>query len=383
MAKRTSPETAPRQVAAKRRSAPAATRTAKRQADQAGGRPTFRVLFTCVGRRVELLRAFRRAGEALNLPLELHGADVNRLAPAAHHVDRHHLVPTIASGEYVDALAAVCRKAKIDLVVPLIDPELPYLAAARTQFAERGTCVLISEPNVITICQDKLRTFEALRDAGIDTPRTWTWEDACQLPKHQFPYLLKPRTGSAGKGVYIINNADELETLGRREPGSIVQEFVKGTEHTLDVYTAFDGRPRCVVPRRRLEIRTGEVSKGLVVKDPAIMQVGADVADMLAGGRGIITVQCIVTARGRIRVIEMNPRFGGGAPLGIQAGADFPKWILQELIGTKPRINPTGFTDDLLMLRFDESVFVKGGSKLVAEADERRATAKARRPARS
>lgn len=165
-------------------------------------------------------------------------------------------------------------------------------------------------------------------------------------------------------GNYVINNADELRTFGRRVPDAIVQEFVKGTEHTLDVYTGFDGTPRCVVPRKRLEVRTGEVSKGVIVKDARIMATGARVAEVLGGCRGVVTVQCMVTPRGRIRVIEINPRLGGDVPLAIHAGADFPKWILMELLGKRPRINPSGFRDDIAMLRHDDSVFVPNASGL-------------------
>ena len=97
--------------------------------------------------------------------------------------------------------------------------------------------------------------------------------------------------------------------------------------------------------------------------DPAIMAAGRQVAEVLANCRGVVTVQCIVTPRGRIRVIEINPRLGGGVPLAIHAGADFPKWILQELAGKPPRINPLAFRDDVAMLRYDESVFVPRASR--------------------
>ena len=46
-----------------------------------------------------------------------------------------------------------------------------------------------------------------------------------------------------------------------------------------------------------------------------------------------MTLQCIVTSDHHIRFIEINPRFGGGAPLGIAAGADYPGWLMQELLG--------------------------------------------------
>lgn len=325
---------------------------------------TLRVLFTCAGRRIELIEAFRRAATRLAIRLEVHGADAGRLSPALFRVDKPHQVPSITGGGYIDALADLVRRARIDLLVPLLDSELPAVARAADRFAELGCCALVSKPSVVRTCRDKIATYRALKAAGIDTPETWLWTDVLTWKRHRFPYYLKPRAGSAAMGNYLIHNFDELKTLGRLVRGAIVQEYVRGVECTLDVYTGFDGRPRCVVPRQRLEVRSGEVSKALIVKNPKVMAVGHAVAEMLAECRGVVTVQCMVTPRGRIRVIEINPRFGGGVPLAIHAGADFPRWILAELTGRKPRISATGFRDDVAMLRFDESVFVNGASKL-------------------
>ncbi len=343
-----------------------ASATKPRRRTQPGGQ-TVRVLFTCVGRRIELMRAFRAAADRLGIGLEVHGADATRLSPGMHCVDKAHLVSRISSGRYIDDLLGLIRKRRIDLLIPLLDPELPLLADAVDRFAERGCRALVSSPRVISICTDKLATYEALRDARIDTPKTWLWKEIAARKRHRFPYFLKPRAGSAGVGNHVIRDRTELDTFGRSVPDAIVQEFVHGIEHTMDVYTGLDGQPRCVVPRRRLEVRTGEVSKALIVKDQGIMAVGAHVVETLGGCRGVVTVQCIVTARGTIRVIEINPRFGGGAPLAIHAGANFPKWILAEHLGRRLRINPTGFRDDVAMLRFDDSVFVPRASKLFNE----------------
>lgn len=321
------------------------------------------MLLTCIGRRVELLRAFQRAGESLGIRLEIHGADATPLSPAIQLVEYPHFVPEIDSGRYIDALADIIQREKIDLLIPLIDSELPVIASAVKRFSELGCRALVSSESVVNVCRDKLLTYRKLTEAGIDTPVTSLWIAAVEQKRHRFPYFLKPRSGSAAKGNYLIHTLDELRTFGARVKNAIVQEFVDGAEHTLDVYVDFEGRVRCVVPRKRLEVRTGEVSKGLIVKDPAIMAVGQRVAEKLGECRGVITVQCIVTPQGRIRVIEINPRFGGGAPLSIHAGADFPKWILQEMLGQRPRINPTGFRDDVAMLRYDESVFVQKASK--------------------
>jgi len=318
---------------------------------------------------VELVRAFERAAEELGINMEVHGADATRLSPAMQLIDHPHVVPPIASGKYIDALAEIIQAREIHLLIPLLDLELSAIAAARPRFAELGCNAVISSPAVIDICQDKLATQRTLQAAGIDTPQTWPWVVVAEARRLTFPYYMKPRRGSAAKGNYVIHDEDELRVLGRRVNEPIVQEFVKGEEYTLDVYTGFDGVPRCVVPRKRLEVRTGEVSKGIVVKNAAVMAMGERVARVLGECRGVITVQCMMTPEGRIRVIEMNARFGGGAPLGIHAGANFPKWILLEHLGRKPRINPTGFRDGLAMLRYDQSVFVSGAGKLLAKAD--------------
>ncbi len=326
-------------------------------------RKTVRLLMTCIGRRVELLNAFRRAAEMLGIKLEIHGADLNKMSPAINLVDKAHFVDRISSGKYIKQLLSVVRKNKIDLLIPLIDTELALLADATSQFEKAGCLALVSSPGVIETCSDKLATFRALSDAGIDTPVTWTWREALKLKKHKFPMFLKPRAGSAGMGNYKISTLAELKTFGKRVPDAIVQEFADGDEYTLDVYTGFDGKPRCAVPRKRLEVRTGEVSKAVIVKDEKIMAVGLRVAEVLGECRGVVTVQLMRNKRGRIRVIEINPRFGGGAPLAIHAGADFPKWILMSVCGKKPRICKTCFRDDVAMLRYDESVFVSNASR--------------------
>lgn len=345
----------------------ASKKPTRRETTRKAKKRSIRILFSCVGRRVELVRAFRRAGERLGLDLQVHGADATKLSPAMHFVDQPHVVPPIHSGRYIEALLSIVQRQEIDLLIPLLDTELPLLAAARERFAEAGCTAVISSPRVISICNDKLATFRALSEARIDTPHTWPWVVILEANQPRFPYYMKPRHGSAAKGNHVVHNLDELRVLGQRVAEPIVQEFVVGEEYTLDVYTGLDGVTRCVVPRKRLEVRTGEVSKGITVRNPDVTAAGERVAAVLGECRGVVTVQVMVTPQGRIRVIEINPRFGGGAPLAIQAGADFPRWILEEHLGRRPRISANCFRDGVAMLRFDDSVFVRNATRLIQQ----------------
>lgn len=321
------------------------------------GRRQVRILFTCAGRRVELLQAFVRAAEALGLGASIQVADSEAEVAAACIAHRSHRVPLASSPDYVPALMELVRRERIDLLIPLLDSELVQLSDAREQFARHSCGVVISSPRVVRTCRDKLAMYGFLSRHDIDTPQTWSRGEVLKRKRHHFPYFLKPRFGSASQGNRILRTRADLEAFVPRMPDALIQEYVEGSEHTLDVYAGFDGVARCVVPRRRIEVRGGEVTKSLTVKHAGIMQVGVKVTAALAECVGLITIQLMLTPRGRIRVLEVNPRFGGGVPLAVHAGADFPRWLLMEWLGRRPRVRLDGFRPGVLMLRYHQSFF--------------------------
>lgn len=317
------------------------------------------LMFSCVGRRVSLIRAFARSARSLGLSPTLVGTDKTELSPALQLCEHRYITPPIKDGGYLRMLLDVVKKHRIHLLVPTIDLELKLLATHREDFERLGCRVLVSAPGVVDICQDKRKTFRFLVKHGLPCPETMTLEEALDRRGLKYPRFLKPWDGYASRGNAVVNNREELRVLGARIPNCIVQEFIAGREFTCDVYADFENRVRCVVPRQRLEVRTGEVSKGRTVKDAAIMEHTREVVERLGAGPGVITVQLIVNGEGRPAFIEINPRFGGGAPLSIKAGANFPRWILQEMLGQTPRIRFDGFRDGLTMLRYDAEVWMR------------------------
>jgi carbamoyl-phosphate synthase large subunit len=319
------------------------------------------VLFTCIGRRVSLLRGFQRAAGELGLKAYFYGTDASALSPALQLCDEALLVERTDHAAYLAQLVAVVRHHGVSLLVPTVDLDLRLLAEHRRQFEELGCRVLVSNPNVIDLCQDKRRTFGFLSRSGFGTPATMSVRAALAADRQgelKWPCFLKRWDGSASRDTAVVRDRSELLFFSRKIPNAICQEFIEGTEYTCDAYVDFDMRVRCVVPRRRIEVRSGEVSKSQTVKHPQIMDQARRVVELLGAGPGVITLQLFLTEQGEIRFTEVNPRFGGGAPLSIQAGADFPKWVLQELTGESPQIEFDGFSDGLLMLRYDAEVWV-------------------------
>jgi len=319
------------------------------------------ILFTSIGRRVSLLNSFRRAAGQLKISAHFFGTDADKLAPAFQFCDRKLLVRPITDRAYIPDLLDIVDKNKIKLLVPTIDTNLLVLAENKKKFAALGCYVLVSEPEVIRTCQDKREAYRFMIKNGFGTPVTMSVRSALAKRGFGWPLLLKPWDGSASRGVAVANNRQELLFFSRQASNCIVQEFIKGEEYTCDVYVDFEMKVRCVVPRRRIEVRAGEVSKGQVVKNGIIMNRVAEFTEALKAGPGVITVQCFLQSGGKIVFTDINPRFGGGVPLAIKAGANFPKWILQELTGRKPRIKFDGFRDKLIMLRYDSEVWLKNG----------------------
>ena len=78
---------------------------------------------------------------------------------------------------------------------------------------------------------------------------------------------------------------------------------------------------------------------------------------IIFGFIGQITVQCFLCDNGEIKYIEINPRFGGGAPMSISAGADSCENLYRLLRGEKLEYSEN-YEDGVIIARFDGSVRV-------------------------
>jgi carbamoyl-phosphate synthase large subunit len=316
------------------------------------------VLLTSIGRRVSLTRAFREELAAFAPGGRVLGADVTRLSAGLQAADEGFLVPPCGDAEYVPRLLELVRRERVRVLIPLIDPELEVLARSREAFQREGCHVVVSDVEQVRLTRDKARTAERLRELGFDAPRLITPEELRDPSSLRYPLFLKPGDGSSSVGAVRIDDAAELRYGLAHTRSPVVQTLERGEEFTIDVFCDLRGAVRCVVPRRRLGVRAGEVSKGLTVKDRAMMATAARLVTALGGCRGCVTLQCFRRAGDRFVFFEANLRFGGGYPLSYAAGANFPGWILRMITGEEiPWFD--GWDDGLLMLRYDDAVFVR------------------------
>jgi carbamoyl-phosphate synthase large subunit len=202
---------------------------------------------------------------------------------------------------------------------------------------------------------------------GVPTPTTWHPNEVTPAAL-AYPVFVKPRSGSASKGAAAARDERELSYFLEYVPDPIVQAYLPGPEITNDVLCDLYGNVLSVVSRQRIEVREGEVAKGVTVYDPEITESCVRIAKGLEA-IGPITVQCLLSGEGRPHFTEVNPRFGGGLPLAIAAGVPIPQLFLAVAAGRGVDVPPLGsYTIGLHMTRFDGSLFL---SKEELDAVER------------
>lgn len=313
------------------------------------------VLILAAGRRVELVQAFK-ADLATRLPgTSVFATDLRpELSSACQVADQAFVLPRVDNAGYADALLQLCEKNEIGLVVPTIDTELLLLAGERARFEARGVHLVISDLALISNCRDKRRTAALFEQIGVETPTIYPRDDI------RFPAFAKPYDGSRSIGAVALMSAASLTPDLLADDKLMFMQFIgpDHVEYTVDAYYDRSGVLCCLVPRQRLEVRSGEVSKG-VTRRGELYDYLLPRLSGIAGGRGCLTIQLFVNHEtGTCAGIEINPRFGGGFPLTYSAGAPYPGWLIDEYLLDRRVTFFDGWKSNLLMLRYDAKVLV-------------------------
>jgi carbamoyl-phosphate synthase large subunit len=314
------------------------------------------LLILSAGRRVELLSEFKREVNSRGLQAFVFATDlVPNMSAACQFADGSFTLPHVSKNEYISQLLSLCIKHSIGMVIPTIDNELLCLAHAREIFAKEGIHLVVSDETLIRACRDKRNTSELFESIGINTPKILDRE--CL----SFPCFAKPYDGSRSVGAVKLNNIADFTEVMQKNPKLMFMEYIDDSynEYTVDAYFDIKGNLKCMVPRHRLEVRSGEVSKAVTHKNH-VYDYLLNRISRIKGARGCLTLQLFAEPSDqKYFAIEINPRFGGGYPLSYNAGANYPGWLIDEYLLNK---NISFFDDwksDLLMLRFDTQVLLQ------------------------
>jgi carbamoyl-phosphate synthase large subunit len=278
------------------------------------------VLVTSAARKAPLIQAMKQAAEKLRPGTQVIAGDRDANVPARFVADDFWPMPATAD-DTLRAIIAGCRRRHVGFVIPTRDGELAFWARHSAAFLEAGIQVIVSPPDAIELCTDKL----AFARFGIPTALS-----PDELPAGRF--VVKERYGAGARsiGLNLDREAALAHAAGLEHP--VFQSFIEGTEISIDAWVDRCHRVKGMVLRRRETVVNGESQVTATFRDAALEQQAAALLSRL-GVRGPVVLQAIVDGAGRAHFIECNARFGGASTVGIAAGLDPFYWSMLEAEG--------------------------------------------------
>lgn len=314
------------------------------------------ILITSAGRRVGLVRAFQTELKKLFPYAKVYTAESNpQWSSACRISDGFFTVPRVDNENYINSILEICINKEIKIVIPTFDLELLVMSDSKELFLLNNIHIIVSDFDLITNCRDKRQTNILFKDLKIKTP------SSIDKMNPSFPLFIKPYDGSLSKDIYLINCKEELTDSLLNNPKLMFMEYIDPkdfNEYTIDAYYDKNSDLRCLVPRRRIEVRGGEISKGKTEKLNFYKTLKNKLSN-IKGAKGCLTIQFFVGKETEeIIGIEINARFGGGFPLSYASGANYPKYIILEYLLNESITFNDNWIENRVMLRFDSEVIL-------------------------
>ncbi|WP_365845954.1 GNAT family N-acetyltransferase [Clostridium sp.] len=308
------------------------------------------ILLTSVGRRSYLVKYFK---EALGKKGEIHVSNSSSVSPAFQYADKSVVTPLIYDDNYISFLKVYCIENNINAIISLFDIDLPILSSSKKEFEDIGTKIIVSDENVINICNDKWQTYRFLINNNFNAPKTFLKLDlalsALKNNEIEYPVIIKPRWGMGSISVYEAENEEELKVLYKKairsvmntylkyesmeeiEESILIQEKLKGQEYGLDVINDLNGEYQNTIVKKKFAMRSGETDCAEIMENEDMKRLGEAISSKL---KHISNLDMdVFMYDGVLYVLEMNARFGGGYPFSHMAGVNLPKAIVGWLDG--------------------------------------------------
>ncbi|MCF2625519.1 ATP-grasp domain-containing protein [Fusobacterium perfoetens] len=310
------------------------------------------ILLTSVGRRSYLVEYFKKA---LKEEGKVYVSNSSNLSPAFQYADEYVVTPLIYDKEYINFLQKYCLEKNIKAIISLFDIDLLVLSKHKKEFEKLGIRIIVSDEEVIKVCNDKWQTFLFLRENNFNVPETYInlneAKNALEKGKINFPLMLKPRWGMGSISIYEAENIEELDIFYKKIDREIqknylkyessqtigenilIQEKLKGQEYGLDIVNDLEKNYCTTFVKRKNAMRSGETDCAETIDSLELRELGRQISSKMQH-IGNLDVDLFLSEE-KPYILEMNARFGGGYPFSHLAGANLPEVIIKWLKNEK------------------------------------------------
>lgn len=257
--------------------------------------------------------------------------------------------PLAKTMAFASAAARLIEENQAEVLIPVTEASALAVLQHPELFAQ--VRVPMSDAEHFSRASDKALVLSVAHRIGIDVPDQWVIPQKSALspdiPRERFPVVLKPSRSVSGPegqrikmGVSYARTPGELDRALHELPSSayplLIQARIEGPG--LGVFLLrWGGTIRAVFAHRRIrEIPpSGGVSvcaESITVSERLVAQSEALLAALDWSGVAMIEFKKDERS-GRAYLMEVNPRFWGSLQLAIDAGVDFPWYLVQLAFG--------------------------------------------------
>lgn len=318
------------------------------------------ILILSCGTRNKLVRFFKETFSALPGDGKVVVTDCSPWAPALYEADVFYLVPRMTEPGYLNHILEICRKEKVNGILPLFEDELDLLAQNREIFEGEGIRTIVSGAETVALCRDKYRFYAHLKKNGLPTLHACKdlamFAAAREAGEMDFPVFVKPTKGCGSIGINRVNNWELLETLVRNsEEELLIQQYAGGEEFGADIYVdLLTKKPVSVFTKKKIRMRAGETEKSVSVKDEALFALIEKTVSTLELA-GPVDMD-IFRVNGQYYISEINPRFGGGYPHAWHCRVNFPAFIARNLAGQENIAAIGDYEAGMCMMKYSDEM---------------------------
>lgn len=316
------------------------------------------ILITAAGNQymLGLVECFRGVKER---DIRLVGADMNNDSTILQMMDALYQVPAATDPAYADCLLDICRKEKVDIVLPVMSAELPALVANKRRFEEIGTIVSVSDLKSIEIANNKLRLYEFMKEIGIEVPRFCAVNSVEELDYAfryvgypDIPVCIKATELSGSRGIRIIDPSksrfdilfgekpnsfyisyDELKVILSEKspmPEMVAMEALTGEEFSVDL-VADHGKILYMAARQSNSITASIPMEATLFHDEAAYDIARKVIGALKLD-GSADLDFRYDKNGKPVLMEINPRVSATMEIFAKGGMNLPYLRVKQLL---------------------------------------------------
>lgn len=311
-------------------------------------------------------------------------SDIKDVPLMQYKSDSFNLLPRGNSKSYIKKLIALCKKEKIDVVIPCSDPEVIAISKNLSTLEKFGINCPVEKFSTIKDLLSKTQVYKKLSNHSISVPKYFEVTNSNEFKKAlknlgypKKPICFKPSkliSSGGTKGFRILRKNNSLKkVILDKKPGSLdidlssslrffhqnrtkflVMEYLSGVEYSVYIL-AEKGKMLGCVSILKTRIEQGFAFEAEVEKNKQIENLCKKLVKLF-DFHYLLNVQ-IKLSNKTPKIIEINPRIAGAVSLPVAAGINFPYLVLKQSLNEKLPKNLN--YDKTRMIRYWKELYVK------------------------